>query len=349
VPAPSFPLRVSSIDNSAVAKFYKDASSFSCIGHPSIKLSISQVNDDYCDCPDGSDEPGTSACSYLSDLNIIPRQGAIAKEVNSSNALPGFYCKNIGHRPSYVPFTSVNDGICDYNLCCDGSDEWAAVGGKKCEDRCKEIGKEWKKQDDQRQKSLTAALKKRKELLVESARLRKEVEDRIKTLETEIGAQDIKVENLEKEVADVEKSEKHKVIKKPASGGKIGSLAVIAKGRTDELRESLARVRVERDDAIERLEELEKILSTFKEEYNPNFNDEGVKRAVRSWENYAARDMPDLIDEAVEKDLDEIMKDDKDNGLDWNEWTADDDTADTEVCKWHRTGPLSSLDLTDHK
>ncbi len=29
----------------------------------SQKISMSHVNDDYCDCLDGSDEPGTSACS----------------------------------------------------------------------------------------------------------------------------------------------------------------------------------------------------------------------------------------------------------------------------------------------
>lgn len=59
------------------------------------------VNDDYCDCPDGSDEPLTSACSNVD-----------------------FKCKNghiIGH-PDRMHISSgrVNDGICD---CCDGSDE----------------------------------------------------------------------------------------------------------------------------------------------------------------------------------------------------------------------------------
>ncbi|KAL4342086.1 hypothetical protein GQ457_08G013590 [Hibiscus cannabinus] len=72
-----------------------------------------QLNDDFCDCPDGTDEPGTSAC-------------------------PGgkFYCKNVGHFPSLLYSSRVNDGICD---CCDGSDEYD--GKVKCPNTCNKAGK----------------------------------------------------------------------------------------------------------------------------------------------------------------------------------------------------------------
>jgi len=40
----------------AVAKYYKAADTFVCINNPNIKISASSVNDDVCDCPDGSDE-----------------------------------------------------------------------------------------------------------------------------------------------------------------------------------------------------------------------------------------------------------------------------------------------------
>jgi protein kinase C substrate 80K-H len=57
-----------------------------------IFIGVNRVNDDYCDCDDSMDEPGTAACPYGQ-----------------------FYCGK-----KMVPSSMVNDGICD---CCDGSDE----------------------------------------------------------------------------------------------------------------------------------------------------------------------------------------------------------------------------------
>ncbi|KAL1187973.1 Glucosidase 2 subunit beta [Cardamine amara subsp. amara] len=57
-----------------------------------------RLNDNFCDCLDGTDEPGTSACP------------------NGK-----FYCRNIGSTPKFVYSSRVNDRICD---CCDGSDEY---------------------------------------------------------------------------------------------------------------------------------------------------------------------------------------------------------------------------------
>ncbi|XP_014276049.1 glucosidase 2 subunit beta [Halyomorpha halys] len=89
---------------------YDPSKDFTCFdGQDSIPFAY--VNDDYCDCEDGSDEPGTSACP------------------NGT-----FFCKNIGHIPQSIPSSRVNDGFCD---CCDASDEYLTG---KCVYHCDIIG-----------------------------------------------------------------------------------------------------------------------------------------------------------------------------------------------------------------
>ncbi|KAM5582213.1 glucosidase 2 subunit beta [Rosa sericea] len=93
-------------------KYYKSSEVIKC-KDGSKKFSRAQLNDDFCDCSDGTDEPGTSAC-------------------------PGgkFYCRNVGHAPLQLFSSRVNDGICD---CCDGSDEYD--GQVNCPNTCWEAGK----------------------------------------------------------------------------------------------------------------------------------------------------------------------------------------------------------------
>lgn len=107
-------------------------------------IPFSQVNDDYCDCDDGSDEPGTSACV----------QGRFFCSVQLPDQLP-----------QSVPSGRVNDGLCD---CCDGSDEWeglsppsgviqaasktAAILTAPCQNLCEKVVE--RKEDDKRIKQL---------------------------------------------------------------------------------------------------------------------------------------------------------------------------------------------------
>ena len=253
-----------------------------------------------------------------------------SQDINTTVALPGCYCKNKGHNPSYIPFTLVNDGVCDYTFCCDGSDEWENVGGVRCEDKCKEIGKEWRKQDERRRISLTTAAKRRKELVTEAARLRVDVENYLHTSLANLEGLEKKVAQLEQEKDEIEKRERSRVVKSTGLGGKAGVLAGLAKTRLTQLRDALSETRQQRDSYQERLVELEGMLSTFKVEYNPNFNDEGVKRAVRAWENYAAKEQPPSPEEAKERDLDAMTS--GVDGIPWEDFETGSDETELDVC-----------------
>ncbi len=68
--------------------FYDPSKDFNCLDG-SLKIPFVFVNDDYCDCADGSDEPGTPACP---------------------NGV--FHCSNLGYQTWDIPSSRVNDGIC---------------------------------------------------------------------------------------------------------------------------------------------------------------------------------------------------------------------------------------------
>ena len=74
----------------------QDKDTFRCFSD-NLTIPLSKINDNFLDCSDGSDEPGTA----------IFLKGT-------------FYCQNEGSTPKTIYSWSVNDGICD---CCDGSDE----------------------------------------------------------------------------------------------------------------------------------------------------------------------------------------------------------------------------------
>lgn len=179
-----------------------------------------------------------------------------------------------------------------------------------------------------RKKALGIAVKRKKELVAEAANSRHLVESRIEELEVKVKSAEEKVRETEKVLEDTERSEQLKVVR--AGSGKAGRavvLAGLAKARVEELRSNLVEVRKQRDALDDRLEELEATLSALRQDYNPNFNDEGVKRAVRAWEEYAARDKDGVWEAAKDRDLDEISKpDDETNGINWPEWENDADT-----------------------
>lgn len=329
-----------SLSLSVVAKFYDTKGKFTCITKPSIVLDIAQVNDNSCDCPDGSDEPGTAACAYLDRLSPPqPLPGSPSGTTNTTSALPGFWCANAGHVGAYVPFSFVNDGICDYELCCDGSEEYARKGGVKCPNRCAAIGKEFRRAEEERQQGQERALKRRRTLVKEARQLRIQVQERVKRYQGELADLEKTRDRLQKELAETERADRGKVVKTSGkgakAGGKLGLLVNLARQRVDELRETLDKVLDHRDDLQDKVDELETILRNFKEQYNPNFNDEGVKSAVHAWEDYAAKAADEKKPDLEDVDVHSVLKEDsEESGVNWKEFETD-DAKDTDVCMCH--------------
>lgn len=152
------------------ASLYEFGETFTCFDGK-LTINYTNINDDYCDCEDGSDEPGTSACP------------------NGS-----FHCENTGHQSEIIPSSRVNDGVCD---CCDASDEYASKA--ECVNNCDELGQE----ERQRQKVLADLLKRgsliRSEMSTKGKALKEEQSSRLNTIQQSI------------DQAEALKSEKEKI------------------------------------------------------------------------------------------------------------------------------------------
>lgn len=146
------------------------------------------MNDNYCDCVDGSDEPGTSACSHTSAV---------------------FHCTNTGYFSMDIPTSLVNDGICD---CCDGSDEYAS--GASCTHECVQKMETFNLNKKDVIEQVEAGLHDRVALVTEAQQLLKEEEEKLKALETSVESLKVMVEHLEAKKIEDERLELDEKIKR---------------------------------------------------------------------------------------------------------------------------------------
>jgi len=168
------------------ASFYQGSDKFKCFdGHASIPLKF--VNDDYCDCSDGSDEPGTAACS------------------NGK-----FHCTNAGFRPMNLPSSRINDHICD---CCDGSDEYTTA--TICPNTCRELGAQARVEKEKNRLLLAEGHKTYEDYCKQGKQAREEKNNRKETLlrrkdELKQERDNLEAIKNEKETPEKEAKETHK-------------------------------------------------------------------------------------------------------------------------------------------
>ncbi|EHH29652.1 hypothetical protein EGK_10129 [Macaca mulatta] len=159
--------------------FYDESKPFTCLDG-SATIPFDQVNDDYCDCKDGSDEPGTAACP------------------NGS-----FHCTNTGYKPLYIPSNRVNDGVCD---CCDGTDEYNS--GIVCENTCKEKGRKERESLQQMAEVTREGFRLKKILIEDWKKAREEKQKKLTELQAGKKSLEDQVEMLRTVKEEAEKPEK---------------------------------------------------------------------------------------------------------------------------------------------
>ena len=159
--------------------FYDPGKDFTCLdGSETIPFSL--VNDDYCDCADGSDEPGTSACTN-----------------------GRFFCLNKGHKSLELLSSRVNDGVCD---CCDGSDEYDSAA--RCTNTCDELGKKAREERKLKLERQKAGYEKKVEYISDGGKKKTEKHDKLAKLKSEIGMLDAELKVLEEAKNSAEEPEK---------------------------------------------------------------------------------------------------------------------------------------------
>ncbi|THH05009.1 hypothetical protein EW145_g5112 [Phellinidium pouzarii] len=255
-------------------------------------ISWEAVNDDYCDCLDGSDEPGTSACPNAT-----------------------FYCKNEGHIGATIRSSHVSDGLCEPE-CCDGSDEQSSV----CPNICEQVGKEYRVKVEAETKIRKTGAKIRSTYVSFANKEKKRLEDLVAASSREVASREKEVERL-RDILDRTESTSAAALEQKKESPLYQSLLTHSA--------ALKSLKREHEKLASREKTLTDILSSLRAGYNPNYQDMAVLEAVRGYEFYAGlpssndRDRAKEEEVDVEADAEELEKELEEEKLGDGEWSKE--------------------------
>ncbi|OLL23898.1 Glucosidase 2 subunit beta [Neolecta irregularis DAH-3] len=231
---------------------------FACLDG-SGSIDAARINDDYCDCADGSDEPGTAACP---------------------NGV--FFCENTGHLPASIASSRVNDGVCEPE-CCDGSDEYS--GFASCPNTCSQVHQDYLAAQAEAAAVHRQGYAARLRWTAQGIAQKSHLEHRIHDLRLQIAA------------ATAEETAAHALLERIlAQESRIalhGSPLKAACAQTiDQYKQVVSALRQQTTLLESRISQYQLLLGDLKRDHNQNYHDMAVKGAINGYEELSATQFP---------------------------------------------------------
>ncbi|KAG0006309.1 hypothetical protein BGZ80_001997 [Entomortierella chlamydospora] len=214
-------------------------------------ISSKSINDDFCDCPDGSDEPGTSACGNTY-----------------------FYCENIGHLPAYIRTSRLNDGVCDPE-CCDGTDEFDGL--THCPNVCQEVGTEARKERERVRKIEKEGSKIKSKYIAYGKGAKKRLREQLQNLKTKTAQ--IEEKTAKAQAVLDELNAKRQEYLESSKAEREAARKIQLEPFIQQQKQMLAK-------AIEIKSKFRSTLDDLKENYNKNYHDLAVKATITGFDEY---------------------------------------------------------------
>ncbi|KAJ2378175.1 hypothetical protein IW150_000959 [Coemansia sp. RSA 2607] len=246
------------VDPLLLEKYVADAQgNFACLDGSAL-IPFARINDDYCDCADGSDEPGTSACN------------------NGS-----FYCANEGHVAARISSSKVNDGICDPQ-CCDGSDEWD--GFINCPNTCAEIGLRHRTAEAARQANELRGARRRRMLTEEARGLRKEKQEELEEKQARLAV--VEQQFTEAEALKDDLEARQKAANEKADSSLERRRQKLEEQYLDDLNAYRRHLSFELHRLRAHSDTLVLLLRSVRNDHNAEFNDAAVAQAISEYSGF---------------------------------------------------------------